>query len=273
MPEIAARAHLDHLDGLIAGALDEAGIGFDDLDGVAATGGPGLIGGVIVGRDDRQGDRAGARPAASSRSITSKAMRCRARLADGLDVSLSAAAGLRRPLPAPRRRGRRPLSPPRHHHRRRRRRGLRQDRQAAGPGLSRRAGDRARRRGRGDRDALCPAAPDEGPPGLRLLVLRPQDGGPPARRDGRTAPLAAQRRRRPRRRRSRRPSATCWSTARANAIAAVRRRAPGRAAALVVAGGVAANEALRGAARGAGRPTRLRARSRRRCACAPTTPR
>ena len=49
VPEIAARAHLDHLDGLIARALDEAGIGLDALDAVAATGGPGLIGGVIVG--------------------------------------------------------------------------------------------------------------------------------------------------------------------------------------------------------------------------------
>jgi N6-L-threonylcarbamoyladenine synthase len=49
VPEIAARAHLDHLDGLIARALGEAGVGFDDLDAVAATGGPGLIGGVMVG--------------------------------------------------------------------------------------------------------------------------------------------------------------------------------------------------------------------------------
>jgi N6-L-threonylcarbamoyladenine synthase len=49
VPEIAARAHLETLDPLIAGALAEAGIGFADLDGVAFTGGPGLIGGVIVG--------------------------------------------------------------------------------------------------------------------------------------------------------------------------------------------------------------------------------
>ncbi len=49
VPEIAARAHLDHLDGLIRRALDTAGIGLADLDGIAATGGPGLIGGVIVG--------------------------------------------------------------------------------------------------------------------------------------------------------------------------------------------------------------------------------
>jgi len=49
VPEIAARSHLDHLDGLIRRALDEAGVGIGDLDGVAATGGPGLIGGVFVG--------------------------------------------------------------------------------------------------------------------------------------------------------------------------------------------------------------------------------
>ena len=49
VPEIAARSHLDHIDGLVARALDEAGLGFVELDGVAATAGPGLIGGVFVG--------------------------------------------------------------------------------------------------------------------------------------------------------------------------------------------------------------------------------
>jgi N6-L-threonylcarbamoyladenine synthase len=49
VPEIAARAHLDHLDRLIRAALDEAALGFDALDGVAAAAGPGLIGGLIVG--------------------------------------------------------------------------------------------------------------------------------------------------------------------------------------------------------------------------------
>jgi len=49
VPEIAARAHLDHLDRLVRAALHEAGIGFDALDGVAASAGPGLIGGLIVG--------------------------------------------------------------------------------------------------------------------------------------------------------------------------------------------------------------------------------
>jgi N6-L-threonylcarbamoyladenine synthase len=49
VPEIAARSHLDHLDGLIAETMDAAGADFADLGGVAATAGPGLIGGVMVG--------------------------------------------------------------------------------------------------------------------------------------------------------------------------------------------------------------------------------
>ena len=49
VPEIAARSHLVHLDGLVLRALETAGLTFKDLNGVAATAGPGLIGGVIVG--------------------------------------------------------------------------------------------------------------------------------------------------------------------------------------------------------------------------------
>jgi len=49
VPEIAARAHVDHIDRLIIQALDEANLSFADLSGVAATSGPGLIGGVMVG--------------------------------------------------------------------------------------------------------------------------------------------------------------------------------------------------------------------------------
>ena len=49
VPEIAARAHVGALDKLIERALEEADISFDDLDGVAATTGPGLVGGVMVG--------------------------------------------------------------------------------------------------------------------------------------------------------------------------------------------------------------------------------
>src|SRR6266550_5000181 len=49
VPEIAARAHVELLDGVIARALDEAGVALGDVDAVAATAGPGLIGGVMVG--------------------------------------------------------------------------------------------------------------------------------------------------------------------------------------------------------------------------------
>lgn len=49
VPEIAARAHLERIDGLVADALETAGVGLADLDVIAATGGPGLIGGVMVG--------------------------------------------------------------------------------------------------------------------------------------------------------------------------------------------------------------------------------
>ncbi len=49
VPEIAARAHIDHIDKVIKAAIDDARISFDDLNGVAATCGPGLIGGVMIG--------------------------------------------------------------------------------------------------------------------------------------------------------------------------------------------------------------------------------
>jgi N6-L-threonylcarbamoyladenine synthase len=49
VPEIASRAHLEILDDIIQRALDQAQVGIGDLDGIAATAGPGLIGGVMVG--------------------------------------------------------------------------------------------------------------------------------------------------------------------------------------------------------------------------------
>ena len=49
VPEIAARAHLDVMDQVVTLALKESGLGFGDLGGIAATTGPGLIGGVMVG--------------------------------------------------------------------------------------------------------------------------------------------------------------------------------------------------------------------------------
>lgn len=49
VPEIAARAHVERLRPCIDSALDEAGVGLADLDGIAVTAGPGLIGGVLAG--------------------------------------------------------------------------------------------------------------------------------------------------------------------------------------------------------------------------------
>jgi N6-L-threonylcarbamoyladenine synthase len=49
VPEVAARAHVQHLDVIVLRAMRDAGLSFEDLDAVAATGGPGLIGGVLVG--------------------------------------------------------------------------------------------------------------------------------------------------------------------------------------------------------------------------------
>jgi N6-L-threonylcarbamoyladenine synthase len=49
VPEIAARAHVEILDGVIEEALTDAGLALGNIDAVAATAGPGLIGGVMVG--------------------------------------------------------------------------------------------------------------------------------------------------------------------------------------------------------------------------------
>lgn len=49
VPEIAARAHVEKLDHLVESALQQSGMRLVDLDGVAVTAGPGLIGGLMVG--------------------------------------------------------------------------------------------------------------------------------------------------------------------------------------------------------------------------------
>lgn len=49
VPEIAARAHIVHLDALIDQAMCEAGCEYAGIDAIAATAGPGLLGGVMVG--------------------------------------------------------------------------------------------------------------------------------------------------------------------------------------------------------------------------------
>ncbi|MFN7281159.1 MAG: tRNA (adenosine(37)-N6)-threonylcarbamoyltransferase complex transferase subunit TsaD, partial [Brevundimonas sp.] len=49
VPEIAARSHVEMIEGVAARAMAQAGLGYGDLDGVGATAGPGLVGGVMVG--------------------------------------------------------------------------------------------------------------------------------------------------------------------------------------------------------------------------------
>ena len=49
VPEIAARQHLAHIDGVVAQTLDEAGVRPADLAGIGVTAGPGLVGALLVG--------------------------------------------------------------------------------------------------------------------------------------------------------------------------------------------------------------------------------
>jgi N6-L-threonylcarbamoyladenine synthase len=55
VPEIASRAHLEIVDGVIERALTKTGLGLAALDGIAVTAGPGLIGGVMVGLTTAKG--------------------------------------------------------------------------------------------------------------------------------------------------------------------------------------------------------------------------
>ncbi|HNC94322.1 MAG TPA: tRNA (adenosine(37)-N6)-threonylcarbamoyltransferase complex transferase subunit TsaD, partial [Solirubrobacterales bacterium] len=49
VPEVASRHHLELAVPVVEAALADAGVGFDDLDSVAVTAGPGLIGALLVG--------------------------------------------------------------------------------------------------------------------------------------------------------------------------------------------------------------------------------
>ncbi len=60
VPEIASRSHVEHLSPLIDKALDKAALTLKDIDGIAATAGPGLIGGLIVGLTTAKGIALGA---------------------------------------------------------------------------------------------------------------------------------------------------------------------------------------------------------------------
>ena len=159
VPEIAARAHLDSLDRLIRRALAEADCG-DRRSRRHRRHRRARPDRRRHGRrDHRQGHRAGRRQALRRRQSS------RSPCADAAPdrryrLSLSAAAGVGRPLPARRGQRRRRLPAPRLDDRRRRRRSLRQGGQTARPALSRRP---ARRTGRARRrsGALRLSPPDD----------------------------------------------------------------------------------------------------------------
>lgn len=84
VPEIAARGHVEALDDVIAEALAEAGVRLADLDGIAATAGPGLIGGVLVGLTTAKAlALAAAKPLVAVNHLEAHALT--ARLTDGID--------------------------------------------------------------------------------------------------------------------------------------------------------------------------------------------
>ncbi len=84
VPEIAARAHVEALDGIVAAALGDAGLSFADIDAVAATAGPGLIGGVLVGLTTAKAiAMAAGKPLLAVNHLEGHALT--ARLTDGLD--------------------------------------------------------------------------------------------------------------------------------------------------------------------------------------------
>ncbi len=83
VPEIAARAHLQHLPGLVSTVLMQAGLAPGGLGGVAATTGPGLIGGLIVGSGFGKGVAVAAgRPFVAVNHLEAHALT--ARLTDGV---------------------------------------------------------------------------------------------------------------------------------------------------------------------------------------------
>lgn len=84
VPEIAARAHFVHLSPIVRRALAEADCRLSDMDGIAATGGPGLIGGVMVGVTTAKGMAlAAGKPFVAINHLEGHALT--ARLTDGID--------------------------------------------------------------------------------------------------------------------------------------------------------------------------------------------
>ena len=75
VPELAARAHVSHLDHIIAPGLRRGRRAAGEVDAIAATAGPGLIGGVLVGLTTGQGAGRRARQAADRGQPSRRRMR------------------------------------------------------------------------------------------------------------------------------------------------------------------------------------------------------
>jgi N6-L-threonylcarbamoyladenine synthase len=104
VPEIAARAHAEALTPLIEAVFRDAGLSLGQVDAIAATAGPGLIGGVMVGLVTGKAlAHAARKPLIAVNHLEGHALS--PRLTDaGTRLSLSAAACLRRALPVAARR-------------------------------------------------------------------------------------------------------------------------------------------------------------------------
>ena len=84
VPEIAARAHVESLDGIVEAALADAGVDLSEVDAVAVTAGPGLVGGLIVGLMTAKAIAVAAgKPLMAINHLEGHALT--ARLTDGLD--------------------------------------------------------------------------------------------------------------------------------------------------------------------------------------------
>ena len=239
VPEIAARAHVEVIDRLVARALKNANCSVKDIDGIAAAAGPGLIGGVLVGLTTAKASRSS--PASpSSPSTISRPMRsprgsptasaspiccCSSPAATRSSSRCAASATTCASAPPSTTPSARPST--------------RSPRCWAcgypgGPQVEREAA-----KGNPERFALPRPMQGRTEPNFSLSGLKTAVRIE-AREASRRSPR--QRHRRSLRRASRPPSSTWWSTAPASALRGFREIA-GHPTALVVAGGVAANQA------------------------------
>ncbi len=189
IPELASRAHQQNIIPVVDTALREAGLTVGEIDAIAFTRGPGLLGSLLVGVSFAKGALGGARhPDGRGQPPEGHILFALHRPAR----PRTAPSGLSVPVPAGQRRAYADRTrgfaarygDHRHDDRRRRRRSVRQMRQSHGPALPRRPGDRPS--GQGGRSEGIPlrASPRRG---LRLFVLGPENLVPlhAARRRGR----------------------------------------------------------------------------------------